>query len=245
MAQNPRGRGSPRRTVTYVCGFSLQTPGTAEKAPLRLEEDQELEEEDDAEKLETAVSNNIQEPASSKEEDTEQLVATPSLETPKEPLQLEEEENGENSSETIKDDAEIQETGEETKEAAFPLGGHLVVETPDAGETTRLQCVKCGKSAPLTEAEKLANTPCAEVLATTLITATQAPAAPTAKTTEKCHECGRKATKTAPFWSLIDSRIEKRVVCEQCYKDWLKLLRRGPEIRPRIFGRGRGYFFQR
>jgi hypothetical protein len=35
-----------------------------------------------------------------------------------------------------------------------------------------------------------------------------------------------------------------RWVCDGCYSDWMRMLRRGPEIRPRVYGRGRGYYFQ-
>lgn len=124
----------------------------------------------------------------------------------------------------------------------FPLGGHLVAETPDStGETTVLTCIRCGLTASLTDSEKMAKTECkqqdikAEQEANKETEQQQKP---------KCITCGRPATTAAPFWDVVTMDIQMKNVCWECHGDFLKLLRKGPEIRPRVYGRGRGYYFQ-
>ncbi|MEM3111417.1 MAG: hypothetical protein QXJ55_09390 [Candidatus Caldarchaeum sp.] len=99
-----------------------------------------------------------------------------------------------------------------------------------------LTCVKCGFTTPLTYSEKMAEQPC---VPDETATASNTDAA----AEQKCHVCrsGRPAAK-APFWNSRMA-IEIRNVCDRCYSDWLTLLRKGPEIRPRVYGRSRGYYF--
>ncbi|MEM4417505.1 MAG: hypothetical protein QXD32_05560, partial [Nitrososphaerota archaeon] len=113
----------------------------------------------------------------------------------------------------------------------FPVGGHLVAETLDStGETTVLTCIRCGLTAPLTDSERMTNTPCGQ----------QTPS----REAVRCVSCGRPATGTAPFWDSITMALDIRSVCDSCYDGWLRMLRKGPEVRPRVYGRGRGYYFQ-
>ncbi|MEM1980600.1 MAG: hypothetical protein QW137_08380 [Candidatus Caldarchaeum sp.] len=109
-----------------------------------------------------------------------------------------------------------------------------MTETPDStGETTVLTCVKCGLTAPLTDSGKMADTGCGAKQ-------TQQQTKPE---NVKCVVCRNPATKTAPFWNSNTMAVEVRNVCNGCYSDWLKLLKKGPEISPRVYGRSRGYYF--
>jgi len=99
-------------------------------------------------------------------------------------------------------------------------------------DVSLLRCVICGATAHLTESSKLAETPCN-------------PASKTGEVSmeKKCVACGKPATKSMPSWNVTTNAIEPMALCDNCSNDWLKLLRKGPEIRPKVYGRARGYYF--
>lgn len=84
----------------------------------------------------------------------------------------------------------------------------------------------------MTEAEKLAGQPCSKV---------EQERPPDVE--ERCRACNRAGRMEAPMFDPLTGIIEYHRLCESCYNDYLKLLRKGPEIRPRVYGRGGGYHF--
>jgi len=144
---------------------------------------------------------------------------------------VEGEEVGENVGSVRASDESARDAAQE-RELVFKVGEHEVVEE-SAEDISLLRCVRCGAKSYLTESSKLAETPCS----------------PASKTEEvnmekKCVACGKPATKSMPSWNITTNAIEPISLCDNCSRDWLKLLRKGPEIRPNVYGRARGYFFQ-
>jgi hypothetical protein len=160
------------------------------------------------------------------------------VEKPKEPLKLEEE-----STEEETEEAEVQEprgwcttfiftTHPYTIDAAqpgrpaiepdptgFPLGDHMVVEAEG-----RLSCLKCGREASLTEADKFAETPCK----------TEKDAGKPTQTvpqTSRCVACTLPAVAEAPMLDPMSKAVKKKMMCGNCYNDYLRILRRsGPQV---------------
>lgn len=61
---------------------------------------------------------------------------------------------------------------------------------------------------------------------------------------QKCCTCGRPATTTTPMWHPVKNTLEIAPQCESCQKDFLKMCRKGPEIKRGLRGRAPGYYFQ-
>ncbi len=117
----------------------------------------------------------------------------------------------------------------EPAEVAFPLGEHLVVEAEGG-----LSCRRCGRAVPLVEANKLAEAPC------TANTSHQIQRPPERADTQPpnmtCDACrSRAGVEKTPILDPITQTINPKLLCEDCFKDYLKILRfSGPR-----FGRGK------
>jgi hypothetical protein len=100
----------------------------------------------------------------------------------------------------------------------FPLGEHLVVECEG-----KLSCRKCGGMASLEEADKFAETPCT----TSKQQITSQPEQKLGKPLkELCDVCrvggGREKT---PILDPTTGQINQKLLCGNCFKDYLKILR--------------------
>jgi hypothetical protein len=92
----------------------------------------------------------------------------------------------------------------------FPLGEHLVVEAEG-----RLSCRKCGRTVSLGEADKLAETHC---------TTTNRQ-----QNTENRHPCdvcrGGEGVEDTPMLDPLTGRIDRKLLCRNCFNDYLRILR--------------------
>ena len=79
-----------------------------------------------------------------------------------------------------------------------------------------LSCRKCGRAASLGEADRLAETPCAP-------TRQQIQSAETAHPCDVC-KAGEGVEKT-PIMDPITGRIDRKLLCRNCFKDYLRMLR--------------------
>ena len=106
----------------------------------------------------------------------------------------------------------------------FPLGEHLVVECEG-----KLSCRKCGGMASLEEADKFAETPCT----TSKQQITSQPEQKLGKPLkELCDVCrvggGREKT---PILDPTTAQINQKLLCGNCFKDYLRILRfSGPRL---------------
>jgi protein-arginine kinase activator protein McsA len=105
----------------------------------------------------------------------------------------------------------------------FPLGEHLVSEADGM-----LVCQKCGRSTQITEADKFADTECEtktsqETVLTPKIVQTQ----PQQKNErQQCATCRLGEGKNeAPMLDPMTNQINKKLLCDNCFKDYLKILR--------------------
>jgi hypothetical protein len=92
----------------------------------------------------------------------------------------------------------------------FPLGEHLVVE--DEG---MLSCRICGRTVSLGEADKLAETHC---------TTTNRQ-----QNTENRHPCdvcrAGEGVENTPMLDPLTGRIDRKILCRNCFNDYLRILR--------------------
>jgi len=88
-----------------------------------------------------------------------------------------------------------------------------------------LTCQKCGRSASLSEADKFAETRCGPEERPTQTTQQQAPTPPvTAR--PACDICkAREAQNKTPILDPLTSRIAEKLLCDACFKDYLRILR--------------------
>jgi hypothetical protein len=102
---------------------------------------------------------------------------------------------------------------------AFPLGEHLVTEADG-----RLTCQKCGRSASLSEADKFAETRCGQERPSQT-TQQQVPTSPvTAR--PACDICkAHEAQNKTPILDPLTNQIQPKLLCGNCFKDYLKILR--------------------
>jgi uncharacterized C2H2 Zn-finger protein len=102
---------------------------------------------------------------------------------------------------------------------AFPLGEHLVTEADG-----RLTCQNCGRSASLSEADKFAETRCGQERPSQT-TQQQVPTSPvTAK--PACDICkAHEAQNKTPILDPLTNRIQPKLLCGNCFKDYLRILR--------------------
>jgi CDGSH-type Zn-finger protein len=101
---------------------------------------------------------------------------------------------------------------------AFPLGEHLVLEADG-----NLVCQKCGRSSPLTEADKFAETDCKTTQETVIQPKTQTQPQ---QNNERCVTCrlGEGKNKT-PMLDPMTGQINQKLLCDNCFKDYLRILR--------------------
>jgi hypothetical protein len=103
---------------------------------------------------------------------------------------------------------------------AFPLGEHLVVEAEGM-----LSCQKCGRSAPLTEADKFAETRCGPEERPTQTTQQQAPTPPV-MARPACDICrAREGVEKVPILDSLNKAIQPKLQCMTCYDEYLRMLR--------------------
>jgi hypothetical protein len=104
---------------------------------------------------------------------------------------------------------------------AFPLGEHVVTEADG-----RLTCQKCGGSATLAEADKFAETKCGPEERPGQATQQQAPTLPTPASKQACSICkaGEIREKT-PILDPTTGQINQKLLCSNCFKDYLRILR--------------------
>ena len=104
---------------------------------------------------------------------------------------------------------------------AFPLGEHVVTEADG-----RLTCQKCGGSATLAEADKFAETKCGRGERPGQAAQQQAPTSPTPASKQACGICkaGEGREKT-PILDPMTAQINQKLLCSNCFKDYLKILR--------------------
>jgi hypothetical protein len=94
----------------------------------------------------------------------------------------------------------------------FPLGEHLVVE--DEG---RLSCRKCGRTVSLGEADKLAETHC---------TTTNRQQSQNTENKHPCDVCrAGEGVEDTPMLDPLTGRIDRKLLCRNCFNDYLRILR--------------------
>jgi hypothetical protein len=94
----------------------------------------------------------------------------------------------------------------------FPLGEHLVVE--DEG---RLSCRKCGRTVSLGEADKLAETHC---------TTTNRQQSQNTENRHPCDVCrAGEGVEDTPMLDPLTGRIDRKLLCRNCFNDYLRILR--------------------
>ncbi len=208
----------------------------------RVEEPLKLEDEpvEDAEAV--AVEASPEEPLKLEEESAEDAVK-------EEPLKLEEEPEGPDEPEKTPEDGEFEEVQQPPKQEpkgrmswmlsrsyppppphartrpgkpamepiTFPLGDHLVSEVEGG-----LSCRKCGRTTPLSEADKFAGTPCGSTQNT------QATPEPPAQ----CDICRTGlGVHPTPILDPLTRALNRKTLCESCFKDYLRMLRyAGPQV---------------
>jgi hypothetical protein len=129
-------------------------------------------------------------------------------------LKLEEEELEEEEPKVVEEQAqeEPKPATEPTEPIAFPLGEHLVIESDG-----RLTCQKCGRSASLSEADKLAETKCGQEEP---VQTTQQQAS------SKCDVCkAHEAQNKTPILDPLTNRVQPKLLCGNCFKDYRRILR--------------------
>jgi hypothetical protein len=93
----------------------------------------------------------------------------------------------------------------------------------------RLSCLKCGREAPLAEADKLAETPCGAEKEAGKPTQTAKPTQATSN--GRCVACTLPAVAEAPMLDPITKAVSRKMMCGNCYNDYLRILRRsGPQV---------------
>jgi hypothetical protein len=100
------------------------------------------------------------------------------------------------------------------------LGEHVVTEADG-----RLTCQKCGRSASLSEADKFAETKCGPEERPAQTTQQQAPTPPvTAR--PACDICkAHEAQNKTPILDPLTNQIQPKLLCGNCFKDYLRILR--------------------
>jgi DNA-directed RNA polymerase subunit M/transcription elongation factor TFIIS len=111
----------------------------------------------------------------------------------------------------------------------FPLGEHLVSEADGM-----LVCKKCGRSTQITEADKFAETECeTKTSQETVLTPKTVQTQPQQKNErQQCATCRLGEGKNeAPMLDPMTNQINKKLLCDNCFKDYLKILRfSGPRL---------------
>jgi uncharacterized C2H2 Zn-finger protein len=100
----------------------------------------------------------------------------------------------------------------------FPLGEHLVFETEG-----KLSCRKCGGIASLEEADKFAEIPCATSKQQITSQPEQAVGKPIKQSCSIC-KAGEGREKT-PILDPTTAQINQKLLCGNCFKDYLRILR--------------------